>query len=188
MRTPLFRLLILIAAASSLAFPIVVNSQPPALSGMVDIPKARQLLKEYPTVLFSILSQFPYDYTPTRTQPIPEARIPASIRALNGKNISIRGFMVPIDFQDDGVRSFIVVPNGESCCYGVMMGAPNEWVEVQMTGTKKVEFPGPAPIIVFGKLQVKEEMKKAGIIERIYTMQGEAMSVVLNDELPWPTN
>jgi hypothetical protein len=166
--------------------PLSASSQSAQLPEVVNLSKAKELLKEYPTVLFTTLAQFPFDYTGKRTQPTPEAKIPEKIRALNGKNISLRGYMVPMDF-DNGVRNFVLVPFGESCCYGVVMGAPNEWVAVEMAGTKKALFAGSEQIIVFGKLQVRELIKSGGIVESIYTMKAESMSVVgYSNELPWP--
>jgi hypothetical protein len=170
-----------------LLLPIGARSQSAQLPAVVNLAKAKELLKEYPTVLFSTLAQFPFDYSGKPAKPTPEAKIPEKVRALNGKSISIRGYMVPMDFADNGVHNFVIVPFGESCCFGVTLGAPNEWVAVEMAGNKRALFPGPDQIIVFGKLQVREVIKPGGTIESIYTMKAESMSIVgYSDELPWP--
>jgi hypothetical protein len=56
-------------------------------------------------------------------------QIPAKIRALNGKKVVVEGFMIP-SFMEWGpkVKTFILVANQMSCCYG-MVPAMNEWVE-----------------------------------------------------------
>jgi len=162
---------------------ILAFSAASALAGAAALPnvltpaQAKDLTaKDYPTTSFAVLRTFPYDDAHPSTGPTPEAKIPAEVRALNGKNVSIRGYMVPVDFESEGITHFVLVPFTDLCCFGVMTG-PNEWVDVEMTAKKKVPFSAWDQILVFGKLDVKEVVHQ-GAVESIYKMQAESISIL----------
>ena len=88
--------------------------------------------------------------------------VPEKIRAMNGKDISVRGFMFPLESDGERLTTFMLVKDQASCCFG---GIPkvNHWIYVQMVGDKKADYVDSVPVTVYGKLSIGtttvEEMK-----------------------------
>lgn len=98
------------------------------------------------------------------------AQIPESILALNGKNVVVQGFMVPIEVRKDDVKSFLLVRNQMVCCFGVMVSF-NEWIFVQMEGDKRAKFIPDTLVSVYGKFDVGEDIQN-GLVMSIYRLEG----------------
>lgn len=60
----------------------------------------------------------------------PCAGIPEEVRKLDGKRVSISGYMLPIKMEDGRAKQFLILRNQMACCYGVAP-APNEWIVVR---------------------------------------------------------
>lgn len=43
---------------------------------------------------------------------------PEAIRALNGRNVRLSGFMIPIRMENTDVRECVIVPSQLNCCFG----------------------------------------------------------------------
>jgi hypothetical protein len=92
---------------------------------------------------------------PAPQAPVAEDRIPARVRALDGKRICLVGFMIPVAFDEKGLaREFLVIRSPLVCCFGATP-APNEWVVAKMTG-KGVEAKMDVPLRFYGTLHVGE--------------------------------
>ena len=66
----------------------------------------------YQPVSFSLLSDFEYEVpdpldAASSTQ---KDQVPAKVKALHGKLITVRGFMLPLDLDQDGVSQFMLIP------------------------------------------------------------------------------
>jgi hypothetical protein len=62
--------------------------------------------------------------------------VPDNIKALDGKKVSVPGFMLPLQVQEGRVTEFILLKNQMMCCYG-KPPAINEWIHVKIpAGTK----------------------------------------------------
>jgi hypothetical protein len=123
----------------------------------------------YEAVSFSTLSNFEYELPdPLDPSAKPDLnQVPAPIKALNGKQVSIRGFMLPLDLDNTGVGEFMLNGSLDMCYFGAPVRM-NEWVLVRMAGTKKARFTH-LPIVVSGKLEVGEQMKN-GRVMSLYRM------------------
>jgi hypothetical protein len=64
--------------------------------------------------------------------------IPDFIRAFDGKNVNMTGYMMPLDTYDD-IRSFILMPSPFGCCYG-QPPAVNHVVLVRMADNKRAKY------------------------------------------------
>jgi uncharacterized protein len=120
-------------------------------------------------VSFSTLSNFEYEL-PDPLDPSAKPnlnQVPAPIKALNGKQVSIRGFMLPLDLDNTGVGEFMLNGSLDMCYFGAPVRM-NEWVLVRMAGTKKARFTH-LPIVVSGTLEVGEQMKN-GRVMSLYRM------------------
>jgi hypothetical protein len=123
----------------------------------------------YEAVSFSTLSNFEYELPdPLDPSAKPDLnQLPAAIKSLNGKQVSIRGFMLPLDLDNTGVGEFMLNGSLDMCYFGAPVRM-NEWVLVRMEGTKKARFTH-LPIVVSGKLEVGEQMKN-GRVMSLYRM------------------
>jgi hypothetical protein len=80
---------------------------------MPKAPKAKDLPPGYVEVDWETLAA--YDYKPHL------ADLPEAIRALDGKRVVLRGFLMPLLEWDD-IHEFCVVQTHASCCFGVPAG------------------------------------------------------------------
>ncbi len=134
--------------------------------------QATDWAKTHREVGFDLLSSFDYPLNFSWSEARQEPNPPASVLALNGQKVSIRGYVIPLDLDNEGMNSFIVVPFLEMCHFGAL-GGPNQWVMVTMKG--KTEFRGVFyPVTVFGTLDVGEVMID-GYFESFYRMNGTAV-------------
>jgi hypothetical protein len=122
----------------------------------------------YRVISFVILGGFNYKATRETWRPKkrplpgegpPTHELPAYVKALDGRRVKLQGFMMPIELDDQNVKSFAVLPHMASCCFG---SAPkmNRWVFVTTdvhTVNKYDEYESGIPVIVYGTLSVGEK-------------------------------
>lgn len=131
---------------------------------------------------FDELSNFDYiDYS-QHTNFDPDSyelnhQIPEEILALDGREIALKGYMVPVDVQNGQVHSFIFSNSTQLCCFGIM---PNlhEWAWVEMAQGKSTVWYDNAPIEVHGTLEVGEEMEQ-GVLISIYRIEADEVKTLM---------
>jgi hypothetical protein len=97
-------------------------------------------------------------------------QIPPSVKALDEKEVSITGFMLPTKVDDGKATEFLLLKNQSMCCYGLTPNL-NEYVSVRLNGH------GVKPIMdrlitVSGKLHVGE-MRQSRLLVGLYQLDGE---------------
>jgi len=99
-------------------------------------------------------------------------QIPTDIKALDGRRVTVTGYMIPIGLEDGRTRQFVLVRNLMSCCYGVPPNL-NEFVLVTMTneGVRPVM---DVPVSLVGKLKVGETYEDNFLVG-IYQLDGEKL-------------
>ncbi|MEZ0391860.1 MAG: DUF3299 domain-containing protein [Pseudobdellovibrionaceae bacterium] len=92
----------------------------------------------------------------------------SELQALDGKEVRIPGFMVPLEDNMKKVTEFLLVPSPQACIH-VPPPPPNQMVLIEMDGREdsKVEF---GPIWVYGRLNLKPKKHQYG--ESSFTMKG----------------
>ena len=96
-------------------------------------------------------------------------KIPVAIQELDGKNVRVKGFMVPFKVNGTRVQSFALVKNQLACCYGVAL-RPNEWILVRMPEDRSASISMmDHPIELEGTLSVSAEFKQ-GMLSEIYRL------------------
>ena len=117
---------------------------------------------------FALLGEFEYPvYVKLKEgEELPE--IPAEVRALDGKNVAITGFMNPVRFDREGVSEFLLVKDILGCCFGATPRM-NHWIRVRMKEGKRAKFYAYDQLTVLGKLEVSEELED-GYVMSIYRM------------------
>jgi hypothetical protein len=102
-----------------------------------------------------------------------DERIPEKVKELNGKTVSVTGFMLPIDFDSGVVKSFMLLNNQMGCCFGVMPRV-NEFVYIEMPEGKSTKYMTDIPLRVTGRL----ELVKQNLAGGIYSMTADKVEVV----------
>lgn len=101
------------------------------------------------------------------------AQIPETIKALNNRVISLKGFMLPLKVEKGLVTELLIMRDQSMCCYGTVPKI-NEWVSVKMVGAGVKPVMDQA-VTLFGKLKVGE-MYENGYLVGIYALDGERMA------------
>ena len=102
--------------------------------------------------------------------PEAEKQIPAPVRELDAKKVTVTGFMLPVKMHEGLVTEFLLVKDPMMCCYGVMPKV-NEWVVVKMNG-KGVAPLMDVPITFEGTLKVGQ-LYEGGYLTGLYLLQGD---------------
>ncbi|GEM_PF-5196297 len=97
---------------------------------------------------------------------ITDKKIGHNLRKVIGQNVSIKGYMIPLDYSARVIKDFLLVPYIPSCIH-VPPPPPNMIIKVK-TSSKDGQKAGYFPIKVTGKLSLVEPKGK---IDR-YTMDG----------------
>lgn len=118
----------------------------------------------FASISFATLSNFDYEL-PDPLDPAAKVdpnQVPAAVKALHGRQVAIRGFMLPLDLDQSGVSLFTLNGSQDMCYFGAPVRM-NEWVLVRMTGPKKARFTH-LPIVVSGRLEVGEELRNGRVV------------------------
>lgn len=97
-----------------------------------------------------------------------EEQIPTAIKALNGRNAAITGYMVPVKMDKGLVTEFLLMRNTLACCFG---GVPNmnEWVVVKLQ--KPIAVTMDTPVTFTGRLKVGAIVEN-GYVTGLYQLDG----------------
>ena len=103
--------------------------------------------------------EYPYEQPKGKPWELKEQfnnRVPEHIRKLNGQNISIKGFMLPVETKKDRVISFLLMPDQQACCFG-RVPEPNEQFVVDMLPQNGAPILMDQLIEIDGQLEAKEK-------------------------------
>ncbi len=126
----------------------------------------------YQTVDFNALSNYDYEL-PDPLDPSPKQPrhvIPATVQALNGRQVAIEGFMLPLDLSPAGVTQFLLNASIDMGYFGAPVRM-NEWILVTMRDGKRASFTHLA-LIVKGRLEVGEVIKN-GRVTSLYRIEAD---------------
>lgn len=91
--------------------------------------------------------------------------LPDSIKALDGKTVTMRGFLLPL-YEFDDIHEFVLVANHMSCCFGIPSGI-NGQIYVKLKGPGRGLPNTNEPIEVKGTFHAKERVEQ-GYVLSIY--------------------
>ncbi|MDP7051528.1 MAG: DUF3299 domain-containing protein [Verrucomicrobiota bacterium] len=130
----------------------------------------------YKVVGFGEISDFKFE-VPDDPASDPKAKailekneIPETVRALDKKNIAIKGYMLPLRVEEGLITEFLVMRDQSACCFGAVPKI-NEWISVRMPKGKGVKPMMDVPIYFFGTLKVGEVLENDYLVG-IYEMDG----------------
>jgi hypothetical protein len=159
------------APEKPVASPAGVNAAPaapqPAPGPIEKKPDAEEEKPELIT-----FSRLAFRYWPKTKDKGARDPFPEQIRGMNGKKVSIDGYMFPIDFEKGKVRSFLLSRAMFGCCYG---DSPqmSELVKVQRADGKPMAFEAVARVT--GLLEVGEEFDSDGYVDSIFRIKAESV-------------
>jgi|HubBroStandDraft_5_1064220.scaffolds.fasta_scaffold06935_3 hypothetical protein len=94
------------------------------------------------------------------------------VRQLEGKRVSIPGFMVPLEDDAQEVTEFLLVPYAGACIH-VPPPPPNQMVYVQLMHGGKAKMSFTEPIVVTGTLKISNVKSPYGDVS--YNLDGETV-------------
>jgi hypothetical protein len=143
-----------------------------AVFALGPIHLAAQAPPGFQSVGFNILSGYDWEMPDPLdpTAKAPSNVIPASIKALDGKPVFLKGFMLPLDLDADGVTKFMLNASIDMCYFGAPVRL-NDWIMITMKPGKKAKFTH-LPTGVWGRLEVGEEVRNGRTVS-IYRMLAE---------------
>lgn len=100
----------------------------------------------------------------------PEEVLPKRLLELDGKQVSISGFVMPLAVQGGRCSSFMLVRNRLFCCFGAPLGL-TDWVMVEMDEGKSIAPVQDVPTMIFGKLAVKPQTSD-GLVLSLLELRG----------------
>jgi hypothetical protein len=107
-----------------------------------------------------------------RRQPGGE-RPPAVVNELDGQNVSIGGYVVPLDFDATTIKEFLLVPFVGACIH-VPPPPANQIIYVK--AEKGIEITGPFdPVTVTGKINTTVAF--TGLADAGYTLTAESVEI-----------
>lgn len=104
-------------------------------------------------------------------------QIPAEIWELEGETLTVEGYMLPLEYADEGVKSFIVSRHAMGCCFGVMP-RPHEMIECDMGEGKSTPYIGYVPIVVTAVVHVGLKDGPQTALSPIYRMDAPKIAMV----------
>ena len=108
-----------------------------------------------------------------------EQIIPESIKALDNQQISVTGFVLPIETDGERIDSFLLLRDLQMCCYGTLPEL-NEWIYVEVPNHLEAKnLISDTPIKVRGTLQVEPRFKDDFLLS-IYSLTFINADALLN--------
>ena len=95
----------------------------------------------------------------------------AELKEIDGKIVTIPGFMVPLEDESEDVTEFLLVPY-QGACVHTPPPPPNQIVEVTMEGGKKTKLSFWDPVWVRGKLEIQTVKSPYGDVSYKLTGMG----------------
>jgi hypothetical protein len=152
----------------------------PSLPAGVDPLAGRTLEGEGPFELgFDVLAAYPYQQPREIKVPAGQTapdQIPAGIRNLAGKKITVKGYMMPVTSKDGRVSELLLLRNQPDCCYGVTPST-NEWIVVRFAPGDSVERKDLVPVSVTGEMEVGEVWQD-GWVSSLYRLNNSVVTAV----------
>jgi hypothetical protein len=105
----------------------------------------------------------------TLNSDVPLSQQKSAAQQLDGKTVSIPGFMVPLEDDLSQVTEFLLVPFAGACIH-VPPPPPNQMVYVKMSSSSKVHVTFTDPIVVTGQLKISTVISPYGDVS--YDMVG----------------
>ena len=141
----------------------------------------------YRSTTWSELGSFAYQpsVTPRMKSPAKPVVLPEHVRGLAGHDLKLTGYMMPVEVDEDRVKTFVLVKDQQLCCFG-RMPAMNEWIFVTTAGGP-VALNMDEPIEVEGRFEVGEDIQE-GAVMSLYRMAADRVKLSEGKPKGWKAN
>ena len=116
---------------------------------------------------------FPEEY---EGEEIQDLQFPPAIKKLDGKVVSLVGYMIPGEMEQGNVLDFMLVRDLLGCCFGGTP-MPDEWVDVVMEEGAQAAYRPYMPTRVTGVLTLGGDQDEAGFALGVYKLKGTQVTV-----------
>jgi len=103
--------------------------------------------------------------------PLGPERLPEPIAALDGREVRVCGFPLPLESGPAGARAVLLSLNPPGCCFG-LRPVLDEWILVRSAGAAWVDLDPALPATFSGRLEVGELLDEDGHALSLYRMPG----------------
>ena len=107
-----------------------------------------------------------------KDEPFKEELLTEAVKKLDGKNVRIRGYILP-SFQQSGIKQFVLVRDNMECCFGPG-AALHDCIVVEMVGGASTDYT-VRPVTVEGKFSIKQLDDPDGKTLAIYRLDGKSV-------------
>ncbi len=156
--------------------PQTASTSPPARLGLAPqtpVPRARPRTKIRSNgVLDIVFDDLEFAIDPD--EDFDESLIPDEIKALDGKTLILRGFILDASvYQRTGIEKFILIRDNQECCFGPTAKVyHNVWVEMDKGASTSFTL---RPVEVKGKFSIRPWFHPAdGKCYSVYHLQAES--------------
>ena len=140
-------------------------------------------IDDYRKVTFDLLSSFtceiPYpDETPDFDAVAKKitAAFPKDVLALNDTKAAVKGFVIPLAYEKEKLKVFILVRSQMMCCFG-QTPKQNEWLLITMDEGKAVTPIIDKPVTVLGTLSVGVLLENNEVLS-VYRIRGDEVRLI----------
>tara|TARA_R110002074_G_scaffold10537_7_gene39961 strand:- start:2293 stop:2940 length:648 start_codon:yes stop_codon:yes gene_type:complete len=102
-----------------------------------------------------------------------EARFPDHLTALDGERIAVRGYMIPVTWEEGAVTQLMLVGDLLACCFGIAP-EPDQWVDCHMM-EDGADYFIQVPVVIKGILHIKGIADEAGYSAGCYVFEAESL-------------
>ncbi|MEZ5978703.1 MAG: DUF3299 domain-containing protein [Planctomycetota bacterium] len=160
------------------ATPLVSHGRVQDMASQLHLGKTAEgvVAIEYPDIALP-------DYKPMSgkdAKPRPNEEVfPPDVLALDGKEIALAGFMIPLtwDAGDRNALSFVLSPYPMNCHFGAYPRA-DEWIEVDAQGMGGTPFIAYRVVLVTGTIHLGEVYDEYGFLMNLYRIDASAVEEV----------
>jgi hypothetical protein len=101
--------------------------------------------------------------------------VPRGLAALDGQKVFIKGYIRPDSItQKFGIKEFLLVRDNNQCCFGDLSTVKyHDQIDVDMMGSRTVEYSEGALIRVGGVLKVEPENALRGPLAPVFSLQAD---------------
>lgn len=98
-------------------------------------------------------------------------QFPTRANELNGKLVTVNGFMVPLGMGEGKLRKFVLIEVPLSCCFADGPGI-DQMIFVSLAPGKELDYASDFPVTVTGRFQAGVQKNQYGQIESLYRIVG----------------
>lgn len=114
----------------------------------------------------------------------PPYNYPQEVQSLDGTEVKIVGYMIPLEWSDKKVTEFMLVRDLASCCFGGIP-RPDEWAFVSLPEGQGVEYFVYVPVLVTGTLKLYP-LKNVDEAKQDAENPSEAAEILVSEEQSEP--